>query len=74
MRRRSGLAANTHSKPAPPMDILDKQIREELMARLERDPNSLAFHNTSATKGCLTIAAVLVAFGCGFAFAALWFT
>ncbi|MCA9122596.1 MAG: hypothetical protein H6822_26040 [Planctomycetaceae bacterium] len=53
------------------MEILDNQIREELLARLERDPNSIALYKTPAPKGCMTVVAIAAAFGCGFALAAI---
>ena len=74
MRRRSGLASTTRAAVAHSMDMLDKQIREELLARIERDPHSIALYDTSTAKSCATIVAVLAAFGFGVAIGAFWFS
>lgn len=63
------LALAAHS-----MDMFDKQIREELLARIERDPHSIAFYNPSTANSCATIVAVAVAFGIGLAIGTFWFS
>lgn len=56
------------------MEIFDPYVREELLARLERDPSSLSLYKAPARGSCVTIVAVVAAFACGFAIGAWWFT
>lgn len=50
------------------MEIIDQQIRNELAARIEADPEALSFVKTRAAQRYWSVVAIISAFGCGLAF------